>query len=78
MICGKDSRMSANCSPSHWNIRLCNGSKRNGVVSYRADFSGSEVNDISIHVKERWDTGTLAIDLITGRSFYFGRNGRVI
>ncbi|MDR9801483.1 lichenysin non-ribosomal peptide synthetase LicA [Bacillus paralicheniformis] len=25
-------------------------------------FSGSEVNDISIHVKERWDTGTLAID----------------
>ncbi|MDU0072246.1 MULTISPECIES: non-ribosomal peptide synthetase [Bacillus] len=25
-------------------------------------FSGSEMNDISIHVKERWDTGTLAID----------------
>ncbi|MGE7202903.1 lichenysin non-ribosomal peptide synthetase LicA [Bacillus haynesii] len=25
-------------------------------------FSGNEVNDISIHVKERWDTGTLAID----------------
>lgn len=34
-------------------------------LSYLADplFNGHEVNDISIHLKERWDTGTLDMDL---------------
>ncbi|MFN2746574.1 amino acid adenylation domain-containing protein [Bacillus sp. z60-18] len=34
------------------------------TVSFLSEpiFSGSEVNDVSIHVKERWDTGTLAVD----------------
>ncbi|WP_252607192.1 lichenysin non-ribosomal peptide synthetase LicA [Bacillus paralicheniformis] len=38
--------------------------QRKETVSFLTEpiFSGSEVNDISIHVKERWDTGTLAID----------------
>ncbi|MDB5083387.1 MAG: lchAA, partial [Bacilli bacterium] len=34
-------------------------------ISYLIEplFSGYELNDISIHVKERWDNGTLAIDI---------------
>ncbi|MED1738743.1 amino acid adenylation domain-containing protein [Bacillus swezeyi] len=38
--------------------------QQKGTISFLTEpiFSGSEVNDISIHVKERWDTGTLAID----------------
>lgn len=35
-----------------------------GSISYVIEplFSGNEINDISIHVKERWDTGALTID----------------
>ncbi|MCY8603160.1 non-ribosomal peptide synthetase, partial [Bacillus sonorensis] len=40
-------------------------------------FSGCEVNDISIHIKERWDTGTLAIDF-DYRSELFSREEMVI
>ncbi|PZE20567.1 non-ribosomal peptide synthetase [Paenibacillus xerothermodurans] len=34
-------------------------------ISYLTEpfFSGHEINDISIHVKERWDTGRLAMDI---------------
>ncbi|TDF92724.1 non-ribosomal peptide synthetase [Paenibacillus piri] len=34
-------------------------------ISYLTEplFSGHEINDISFHVKERWDTGALAIDM---------------
>ncbi len=34
-------------------------------ISYLSEplFSRNEINDISIHVKERWDTGTLAMDI---------------
>ncbi|MGW9571720.1 amino acid adenylation domain-containing protein [Paenibacillus terrae] len=33
-------------------------------------FNGSEVNDISLHVKERWDTGSLALDLDYRRDLF--------
>jgi len=34
-------------------------------ISYLTEplFSGNEINDISIHVKERWDTGALVMDI---------------